>query len=402
MDMRGVCYTGRMDRWTDTFALVHADAVSGKHIIENATIIIRNGRIEEIVQDGPRVADPFPIVDCNGKTVGPGLIDMHIHGCGGFDTTQPDLARNLRGMARFLEEHGITSFQLAIAMDIDLLAHIGEVLDGQPDLAESLPGVYPEGPFIAAGKKGGIPLSSIRAPDSDYLDKILSIRHRGAPLVTTMTIAPELEGIAAIRRKLDDAGVVVAWGHSQAYFDQLPSRRSPSRQNAHLTHLYNAMVGLEHRRPGLAILPFLDENATYELICDYVHVDKEMVRFTVERLGADRMCLISDGMSFCGMGKGTGRYLGKDIHSDGKACYYSDDNTLIGSGMLICDTARELYSEGLIDKTQFFEIASTNPARRLKLSDRGSIERGKYADLVLMDNDMHVVGTIKRKISAGY
>ncbi len=376
---------------TDTFVLVHANVISDGRMIEDATISVRNGIIQSITTESSRTKDP--LIDCAGLTVGPGLIDMHIHGCGGFDTTQQNLAENIQGMAAFLQEHGITSFQLAIAMNFELLTEIGKVVDAHPELMNNLISVYTEGPFIALEKKGGIPNESIKAPDEGYLNRILSIEHEQKPIVTTMTTAPELDGIDTIHTRLQEAGVVVASGHSQVYFDQLTQMK-----DAHITHLYNAMVGLAHRRPGLALLPFMNKDATYELICDYVHVDKEMIHFTLERLGTSRMCLISDGMSFCGRGKGTGRYLGKDIHSDGKACYYSDSNILIGSGMLICDTARQLYADGFIDKVQFFEIAATNPSRVLKLTDRGTIEPGKTADLVLMDDDMHVVRTIKRSI----
>lgn len=376
-----------MNTYADTYSLVNANLVCGKQLLKNATMVVKDGRIDSISTSC--IATCGEIIDCTGLLVGPGLIDMHIHGCGGFDTSLPDLTKNLFGMADFLQSHGITSFQLAIVMDMDLLKEIKETLDKYPNLGEHIIGVYPEGPFIAPEKKGGIPQESVNAPDQAYLEKILAVTHAGRPLVTSMTFAPEVPRNDALMEYARNAGVNVAWGHSAAYFDQLVQQ-----PKMHITHLYNAMVGLEHRRPGLALLPFLSP-ATYELIGDYVHVDREMVHFTITKLGTERMCLISDGMSFCGLGAGEGVYLGKKIYSDGRACYYTDNGTLIGSGLLINDTARNLCKDGFIDIVQMFEIASTNPARVLGLQDRGMLECGRIADLVMLDDDLRVVRTFK-------
>jgi len=319
-------------------------------------------------------------IDGEGDILLPGFIDMHIHGAGGFYADIRKLEKSLEQMSLFLESKGITSFQLAMAMDLDLLENINAVLHNNPVVSAHIIGIYTEGPFISKEKKGGLPLASIRDVDLRYLDRILSIRRNGKPLVTTMTVAPEIEGSDCVIRKLKECGVVAALGHSNAYYED-----AEQYGKIHMTHLYNAMRDLDHKKAGLAALPFLSEEATYELICDTVHVDKAMLALTMKSLGSERMALISDGMSFCGMGKGEGEYLGKAIYSDGNACYYKDSGVLVGSCKLISDTARYLYNEKLVDIKGFSQITSENPARILSLEEIGKIEVGRKADLILVD-----------------
>ena len=95
------------------------------------------------------------------------------------------------------------------------------------------------------------------------------------------------------------------------------------------------------------------------------------------------------------MGVGEGLYLGKEIYSNGKACYYSESETLIGSAMLISESAKNLYKKGLLDKRSFFQVASENPLRVLSQTDRGFVRPGYKADLLLLSDEMDVLEVFK-------
>ncbi len=347
------------------------------NVLVSSELDVKDDIIESIGESGSF----YKKIDGEGCILLPGFIDMHIHGAGGFYADINNLEASLEKMSLFLESRGITSFQLAMAMDFDLLENINAILHNNPVIAKHILGLYIEGPFVCREKKGGLPLSSIKDVDLRYLDRILSVRRNGKPLVTTMTVAPEIAGSEEVIRKLQENGVVAALGHSNAYYED-----AMKYENLHITHLYNAMRDLDHKKAGLAALPFLSSSTTYELICDTVHVDSAMLALTLKSLGTERMALISDGMSFCGMGKGEGEYLGQSIYSDGNACYYKDNGVLVGSCKLISDTARYLYDEKLINIKGFNQITSENPARILKTDEIGKIEIGKKADLVLLDS----------------
>lgn len=378
------------------YVIKHALVYTNGAPLPDATIMVEQGFITYVGKHDEDIGTHTKLTcfDAKGSLVGPGLVDMHLHGGGGFDSTQGNIQENLEGLALFLAGKGITSFQLAVVMDLDLLVQIKDAMDRSTFLANHLLGVYVEGPFIAPEKKGGILLSGIRAYDREYLDEILAITCGGKPLVTSMTIAPELPGSEELSNLLEQNNIVVAYGHSDCPLAVL----KPRKRN-HLTHLFNAMGGIDHKRPGLAAIPFVRDysHATYELVCDGVHVHPAIMDMTINTLGTSRLCLISDAMSLAGMGAGVGTYLGKDIYSNGKACYYSDSETLIGSAMLISESAKNLYEKGLLDKRSFFQVASENPLRVLGQSDRGFVKAGYKADLVMLSDEMEVLEVFKAK-----
>lgn len=319
--------------------------------------------------------DEDEVFDGNGGYIAPGLLDYHIHGAGGFTSDKETLEESLIGMASFLNDRGITQFQLTTAYDLELLKMMKALLARNNFLREHIVGIYIEGPYINPVKIGGLPPDSIHPCNINLLEEILSLN-----IVTTMTVAPELPGSDVIIKRLKENGVVVSYGHSNVYYDEVIKTDS-----MHITHLYNAMQDLNHKRTGLAALPFLSD-ATYELICDTVHVDEAMLELTIKTLKCERMLLISDGMTPCGMGKCETTYSGKKVYCDGKACYYADTNTLVGSEKLISETGKELYDKGLIGAFEFFKIASFNPRKRLSLSTVL-----KDNNLVLFDKDLNFV-----------
>jgi N-acetylglucosamine-6-phosphate deacetylase len=272
-------------------------------------------------------------------------------------------------------------------MDMDRLLSIQQVLQENNRIALKIPGVLVEGPFLNERRRGGIPAENIEKFSRTRLERILAIKAHGRPIVRTMTFAPELEGSEAIRHLLVEAGVTPTWGHSEAYCEDVMAW-----EPCHLTHCFNAMPGMDHRKPGLALLPFLRKNSdlTFEIIADGVHINPAMLDFICLHAAKNQICLISDAMKSAGLGAGESIYLGQKVWCDGRVSRYMDTGVLIGSAMLISETARELFARGWIDAQMFFQIASTNPAKVLGMSDRGVLEEGKLADIVLCDADMTI------------
>lgn len=371
----------------DSYLVADARIVSEDYPLDRTgSVLVEDGTIVGV---GDNLASSLPVIDARSRILGPGLVDMHIHGCAGADSSSPDQGEALRAMASYLRSQGITTFQLASYADLGVLSRVERAVQEDPGLLSSFCGVYLEGPFVNPLAKGGLPPESLRpCGDLAYLRALLGFRLGTRPLVRTMTIAPELEGADKVEAILRKEGVIVAYGHSKATHAGLLRRTG-----LHLTHLYNAMVGLEHRNPGLAICPFLDEGTTFELICDTVHVDEDLVGLTLAHTAERQGCVISDGMRGMGLPEGPISYGGKAAYNDGRVCRYAD-GTLIGSSLPISVCAAALYRKGLIDLRRFFALASSNPARVLGLSDRGAIKVGLRADLVLFDDNLGVLETL--------
>lgn len=371
----------------DKYSIINAKIVLKDTIVENSSLLVIDGIIMDIGGEAQG-----EVIDANGMYLAPGFIDMHIHGAGGYGSDLNITQENLAFMVSFLESKGITTFNLATCCSLSMLEKMKTYLEASSYLAEHVAGVYFEGPFINPEKKGGLPIDSISKPNISYLNEILSYKVDGKPIVRVMTVAPELEGADKIIKILNQNKVRVAFGHSMADY-----KTASNYSGVHITHLYNAQRGLDHKKAGLALYPFVDKEATYELICDGVHVDLDLVDFTLSTIKPNRHCLISDGMSFCGLGAGKGKYLGKDIYSDGKACYYSDNNVLIGSACLISETGKNLVKRNILTIPELFVSASLNPAKVLGVSDRGQIKKGLRADLILLDDELNVQRVFKAK-----
>ncbi|MEV1199131.1 N-acetylglucosamine-6-phosphate deacetylase, partial [Microbispora rosea] len=266
------------------------------------------------------------------------------------------------------------------------------------DLCEEglLAGIHFEGPYIARSRCGAHEPTLLRDPD---VAEFRALVKAGRGHVRMLTIAPELPNALDVIREAAAEGVVAALGHSDATYEQTIEGIDAGASVA--THLYNALPPLGHRVPGPIAALLQDERVTVELINDGVHVHPAMLRLAMHAAGAGRTALITDAMAAAGMGDG--RYpLGPmtvDV-VDGVARLASDTpggGSIAGSTLTMDVAFRRTVREvgrSLVDAAL---MASLTPARVLGLDGEiGSITVGKYADLVVLDDDLSVGGVMKR------
>lgn len=330
-------------------------------------------------------------LDAAGRTLVPGFIDVHVHGAGGADVLD-GTPEALETMSRGLARMGTTSFlgtsfmqpQAGNAHLPAAAAQVGRKLGGA-----RLLGLHLEGPFINPAKRGGIPPSAIHPPTRRAMDEVLALT--GGTL-RMMTLAPELEGSLAQVERLTAEGIVAAFGHSAASYEE--TRAGIAAGITHCTHLYNAMTGLHHREPGPLPALHESEHVTVEVISDGVHLSAPVVRFTHRAFGAERCVCITDAMRTAGMPDGRYVYGGREFESrDGAARYL--DGTLIGTALSLREVALRFSEYTGCTLAEAVDAATLVPARVLGLADRkGSVAVGKDADLVLLDADHSVWATL--------
>jgi N-acetylglucosamine-6-phosphate deacetylase len=371
---------------SEGYVVVNSSIVLEDRILKNSAVAVSHGGIAAVgVLDGE--FPDLPRMDARGLYLAPAFVELHIHGCGSLldSDGSPDV---LEKMLAFLSPHGVGTMVPTLGYDADSVAKLSSELDAKPRLGRRVPGLYLEGPFVSPGKRGGLAPESLRAADPDLLDRIL-----GGHRIRLMTIAPELPGIAAIASRLEAAGVIPAFGHSLCTLEEAGAVTLAGRP--HLTHLFNAMSGIAHHGTGLASLPFLDRDASFELNGDGIHLDPDMIRLCVEHLDRDALILIDDAMVGAGSPYGDFLYAGKPIVSDERGCRYKDSGILVGSNCLIDEVVRRTVAFTGIPVELAFRFASLNPARRLGLGDEiGSIAAGKRADLILLDEKLNVVANL--------
>lgn len=316
----------------------------------------------------------------------PGFVDAHVHGWGGHSAMGDRAA--LDGMARALLRHGVTSFlPTAVTAPLDELAEFGERVrawlpDAPADGAQPL-GFNLEGPFLAEGRRGAHDASFLRAP-ADVPRGTLEALTDGMRVIT---MAPELPGATDLIAWLCERGVRVSVGHSGATFDQ--ARAAYAAGATSTTHLFNAMTGVDHRAPGVAVAALLDDEVYVELIADGIHVVPALWPLITRLKPADRLLLVSDAISLAGTGDGRGMLGRLEVEVVGERVTLAGTATLAGSVLALDRAVRNLVRSG-VALPAAIAAASLNPLQMLGISDRGRIATGQRADLVELDADLRV------------
>ncbi|MBQ1291908.1 MAG: N-acetylglucosamine-6-phosphate deacetylase [Lachnospiraceae bacterium] len=342
----------------------------------SASFRVENGIFTDFLPPG--TSEPGA-VDLDGAWVIPGLIDIHTHGNCGVDFSDGDY-EGLKTMAAFLLRHGVTGFAPA-SMTLPY-----EVLDRaffaahrfcveQPENCARLLGIHMEGPFFSEKKKGAQNAAYLRMPDFVAFKKLYE---NCGGLIRIVDLAPELPGAADFAERASGFCTVSA-AHTDASYEE--ARAVYEAGASHLTHLFNAMPAIHHRRPGVIGAASERKNVYAELICDGQHVHESAVRMGF-KLFPERICLISDSLRCCGMPDG-------EYELGGQAVFLADgiarlaDGTIAGSASTLFDCLRKAIAFG-VDRDEAIRAATLNPAKQLGCDDRfGSIAVGKRADFLV-------------------
>ena len=342
---------------------------------------VRDGLFGEILPENV----PADAVDLNGATVIPGLIDVHSHGNSGADFSDGDYD-GLVKMARYLAANGVTSFapaSMTLPYDVLETAYRTAVKfsHAAPEGCARLMGIQMEGPFFSEKKKGAQNGAYLREPDLEAFQRLYDASEG---LIRIADVAAELPGAVEFTEKVSKLCTVSIAHTDCSYEDAQAVFRAGAR---HLTHLYNAMPGIHHRKPGPIGAGSEREDVTAELICDGQHVHPSAVRMAF-KLFPGRICLISDALRCCGMPDGQYTLGGQDVFlKDGIARLA--DGTIAGSATNLYDCMRKAVAFG-IPKEQAILSATIVPAREIgRETEIGSIETGKLADFVVCDEALN-------------
>jgi N-acetylglucosamine-6-phosphate deacetylase len=352
--------------------LVLDDRVAhGRVAIEDAVIV----SVE--VDDRPNDAAQYIL---------PGFVDVHVHGWGGHDAMGGREA--LDGMARALLRRGVTSFlptgytqPWQKIVDFANTARAWSV-DAPDDGADPL-GFNLEGPFVAPARKGAHEPSLLRTPAEIGLDAVEAVLEG----CRVMTVAPELPGALELIARLRERGVAASMGHSAATLEEAQAGYAAGGTTT--THLFNAMSGVDHHSPGLAVAALTDDDVYVELIADGHHVNESIWPIITRTKPVDRLMLISDAIPLAGMGDGRARIGGLEVEVVGGRVTLVGTTTLAGSVIALDSAVRNLARSG-VPLPAAVAAASRNPLAMLGISDRGEIAVGQRADLVELDEDLRV------------
>ena len=407
--------------------------------IINAKVYTEAGIFEEkdVYTDGELIAEKSgddQVLDAKGCYLIPGLTDIHFHGCVGHDFCD-GTHESIEAMAVYEASQGVTTIVPAtMTLGRDTLKKICEAAGSyKSEKGAILCGINMEGPFIAMERKGAQNGDFVHKPDAEMFREL---NKASGGIVKLLAIAPEVEGAKECIEELKDE-VVLSVAHTMADYEQAKeafehgvhhvthlynamaglSHRKPGVVGAaadeelkdevvlsvahtmadyeqakeafehgvhHVTHLYNAMAGLSHRKPGVVGAAADDEHVEAEMICDGVHIHPATVRQTFKMFGDDRIIMISDSMEATGMPDGDYALGGQKVIKKGHLATL-EDGTIAGSATNLMDCVRVVVQKMNIPLESAVKCAAVNSAKSVGIYDQyGSITPGKTANMVLL------------------
>ncbi|MEZ5307523.1 MAG: N-acetylglucosamine-6-phosphate deacetylase [Pyrinomonadaceae bacterium] len=344
--------------------------------IENGMIVdVGNGPLREIASNGVLTQVP------EGGAVVPGFVDVHCHGAVGIDVNSAD-AEDLRRVSAYLARNGVTGWMPTLVPDTAenygrTIAAIDEAMS-KPVSGARILGVHYEGVFASPDMCGALRSEYFKEYDApERLDE-LPLPENGSYM---MTLAPEVYGGLDLIRELSKRGWVISIGHTAANAGNLDEALKAGA--SHATHFFNAMTGIHHRRKGVAGWVLTNDDVSIDIIADGKHIAPEMLSFAVRAKGVSKTSLISDSVAPTGLGDGCFRLWGREITVENGITREADGG-IAGSVITMLDARGTMARLGFSEE-ELAELTATNPCRLLGLSDRGEIEPGQLADLVVID-----------------
>ncbi|MEU2183204.1 N-acetylglucosamine-6-phosphate deacetylase [Streptomyces thermolilacinus] len=374
---------------------VHAD----RKVLAGARVVLPTGVVEggRVTVEGARITDgsgvpaDTPALDLTGHWLVPGFVDLHNHGGGGASFTSGTVEEVLRGIHTH-RAHGTTTVVASMVTGgMDFLAHrAGELaeLAEQGDIA----GIHFEGPFISPCRKGAHSEALLRDPDPAEVRKLVDAARGHARMVT---LATELPGGVDSVHLLAEHGVIAAIGHTDATYEQTVEAIEAGATVA--THLFNAMPPLGHRAPGPIAALLQDERVTVELINDGTHLHPAALQLAFRHAGAERVAFITDAMDAAGFGDGVYHLGPLEVEVREGVARLAEGGSIAGSTLTLDTAFRRAATVDGLPVEDVVRAISANPAKLLGLYDRiGSIEPGKDADLVVLDEGFALKGVMRR------
>lgn len=348
-------------------------------LIKNVTLF---GKTVDIAVEDGKIVEIGKIegegLDFGGAKIYPGLIDIHSHGCIGYDSSVAT-PEEIYTMADWQLAHGITTWYpttMTVAAE-DLVRAMNIELD--VGHGATMPGFHMEGPFINKKYKGAQNESFVIPPSLELVERCKNVK--------LVTVAPEIEGAIEF---IENSPAVVAIGHTDCDYDTAVRAFRAGAKS--ITHTFNCMPGIHHRSPG-PIPAGAEEGAYAQLICDGIHIHPSVIRALYKLYGADRIVLISDSIHATAVGDGEYVFGGLPVVVKDGICRTMGGN-LSGSTTNLFDCVKKAISFG-IPEWDAVKMATETPAALMGLN-KGKIEVGYDADFIIVDKDFNLIKAIAR------
>ena len=365
-------------------------------IIKNGLVFTPEGKFEkkDLYVEGEYVAKETTDnkeVEAEGCYVIPGLVDIHFHGCVRHDMCD-GTEESIQALADYEAANGVLAICPATMTipEEELFQAMKAAKGHKNGKGADLVGINMEGPFINKEKKGAQKEEDIKLADVELFHKL---QEAAGGLIKLVDLAPETEGAMDFINQVKDE-VHVSIAHTMADYDT--AKKAFEHGARQVTHLYNAMPPFTHRAPGVIGAACDNENVMVEMICDGVHLHPSTIRTSFKMFGKDRIILISDSMMATGKPDGIYSLGGQEVQVHGNKATLTVDGAIAGSVTNLFNCMKFTVKEAGLPFEEVVACATENPAKAVGLWEKyGSIDNGKYADCVIVDEDFNIRQIVK-------
>jgi len=379
-----------------TYTLLHARAVLEDRILEDAALVVRDGRITAL-GPAPTVAPAGETFDLTGKILLPGLIDTHLHGAVGCDFMD-GTPEAFDAICRAHAAGGTTALLATTVTETipgiaAVLRSTRQAMSDQDPRGARILGAHIEGPFLSPERPGVHDISKMLPPTREALGLLLET---GCP-IRIMTFAPELPGSVDFLHALADHGILASGGHSDAWDSE--ARTAFGHGLRRVTHTFNCMSTMRKRgalrEAGLLEFALSEPAMTCELIADGIHVLPTLMKMLYRAKGVEGICLITDASAGCQMPEGREFMIaGRTCKVSGGMAVTVDGNTLAGGVLTMLTAVRNMVSLAGVPLVEAVHMATANPAKALGFEgEMGTLLPGARADFLILNPGLDLVAT---------
>jgi len=371
----------------------NANLHTPRGVIPQGTLYVNAvGIVDRIAEASERLDPGYEAIDMGGLDLLPGLIDVHVHGGGGWNVMGATHAE-LDGLCRFHASQGTTALLATTVADRpevleQALRAIKSAVDRGVGGAELL-GAHLEGPFLNVSRAGAQNKDAIYLPNDERIGRLL---HAAEGSIRLVTLAPEIPGGLDCARRFVREGTTVSIGHSAASYAE--TLQAVELGASHTTHHFNGMSPLHHREPGVAGAGLMSDRLTIELIMDGLHVRPELIKWVYDVKGARGICAVTDAIHCAGMPDGDYGYV---VKQGDRIVLQSDGVSLAGSSLTMIRALRNAVRFTGYAVERLLPSFTEVPARQAGVGHRkGSLEQGKDADFIVVDEDLQLYSVVVR------
>lgn len=368
--------------------IINGQILTPQGWLKDGSVLINDGKILEITNSDLAVIGAT-VIDAKGMFIVPGFVSMHCHGGGGHDFTEGTTEAFKEAVAAHLKHGSTTIFPTLSSTTFENIRLAAATCDQlmAEDADTTIMGLHIEGPYLNENMAGTQWKEFLKNPDPEEYKALVE----STKCIKRWDISPELPGAHEFARYMTSKGILTAITHTEAEYQEIKDAFAAGF--THAAHFYNAMPGFHKRREykyeGTVESVYLMDDMSVEVIADGVHLPATILKLVYKVKGVEKTCLVTDSLKFAG-------YTGETINDpnyviENGVCKWADRQTLAGSIATADVLVQTMVKKAGIPLEDAVRMASETPARLTGIADsKGTLEKGKDADIVILDNDVNV------------